>query len=141
VHFEAALNVTWLVLGLCALASAGRSALKRAPGARKTPVWLHLVGVALIVAALFPYISATDDVLRIEQFSSQHNPHQQSSKRNDASNLIRLYETLDSPLLSRACEILLTLFVVCLICTPVVILSNPTAPLAAGRSPPTAKFA
>jgi hypothetical protein len=47
---------------------------------------------------LFPYISATDDIVRVEQFSSEHAPQQHHpTKQDNAKNLVRLYETLDSP--------------------------------------------
>lgn len=94
-----------------------------------------MVGVALIVVALFPYISATDDVLRIERFNAQHdstNPH----KQTPSDDLMRLYETMDSPLVCRISEIVLTFFFISVVFTPIRMLIDRIAPLQAGRSPP-----
>jgi hypothetical protein len=135
VHFETILNLVWLSLGLLALASTTRSALRRASRRNAAQAGLHIVGVALIVAALFPYISATDDILRIEHFDAQH-CHQRSQNRNHNDDLMRLYATMDSPLLCRTSEIALTLIFVLFIILPVARLVERIAPLAAGRSPP-----
>jgi acyl-coenzyme A synthetase/AMP-(fatty) acid ligase len=137
VHFELFLNLVWLLLGLLALASTGRAALRRSPIAKSAPAWLHVVGVGLIVVALFPYISATDDVLRIEHFNSQHD-QQRQDKQSRTDNLMRLYETADSGLVSHTCEVAMTLFVVGIVFTPAQTLVERIAPLEAGRSPPFA---
>ncbi|HZQ53517.1 MAG TPA: hypothetical protein VFB14_15035 [Bryobacteraceae bacterium] len=134
-HFDTILNVVWLSLGLLAFASASRVAFRRGGGKDSARAWLHVVGVALIVAALFPYISATDDVLRIEHFDAQHT-QQHSHKRGHNDDLMRLYETLDSPLLCRACEIVFTFTFILFVILPVARLVERSAPLAAGRSPP-----
>ena len=136
-HFDTILNLVWLSLGLLAFASAARVALRRSAGKDSARAWLHVVGVALIVAALFPYISATDDVLRIEHFDAQH-AQQHSHKRGHNDDLMRLYETLDSPLLCRTCEIVFTFTFFLLVILPVARLVERIAPLAAGRSPPVA---
>jgi len=133
-HFEAALNVVWLLLGLCALASTARLAFRRRQASRAS-AWLHVVGVGLIVAALFPYISATDDVLRIENFTSQHD-HHKPAKHSRIDDLMRLYETMDTPLVCHAPEIAITLLFFALVFIPVVLVTARIAPFAAGRSPP-----
>lgn len=134
-HFETALNVVWLLLGVFALASTVRAELRRSAEPKRAPAWLHIVGVGLIVAALFPYISATDDVLRIEQFNAQHD-RRHSGKQSRTDDLIRLYETMDTPLVCRTAEVAITLFFVCLIFTPVLRAINRIAPSPSGRSPP-----
>lgn len=134
-HFEAALNIVWLVLGVIALASTIRTAFRPSTVENRAPAWLHIVGVALIVIALFPYISATDDVLRIEHFNWQQNHH--SSKQSQNDELMRLYEVMDSPLVCRVSEIALTFFFISLVFTPVAAAIGRIAPLQAGRSPPT----
>lgn len=134
-HFEAALNLLWVSLGLIALANAIRTGLHRSAAGRRRPGWLHIVGVALIVLALFPYISATDDVLRIEHFNAQQNPrHPAKQTQNDG--LMLLYQTMDSPLVCRIAEVALTFFFISLIFTPLVALIHRSAPFEAGRSPP-----
>ncbi len=132
--FETTLNVVWLSFGLCVLASAVRTALRERDEPRRAPAWLHIVGLGLIVAALFPYISATDDILRVEHFTSQQDPH--SSKQSRTSDLIRLYETMDTPLVCRTTEVAITFSFVSLVFTPVLHAIDRSAPSAAGRSPP-----
>lgn len=136
-HFETALNVVWLAFGLCALASTARFVIRSERDARRGPAWLHIVGVALIVAALFPYISATDDILRVEHFNAQHD-QRHPGKQNRTDDLMRLYETMDTPLVCRTTEIAMTLFFVALVFTPALRAIDRIAPFEAGRSPPFA---
>src|SRR5581483_3701098 len=110
-------------------------AFRRSANSRRGPAWLHIVGVGLIVAALFPYISATDDVLRVEHFNAQHD-QQHPSKQNRMNDLMRLYETMDSPLVCRTTEVVMTLFFVSAVFTPVLRAIDRIAPFEAGRSPP-----
>lgn len=133
-HFDTALNLIWLLLGIGALVSTVRSAFHRRGGPKKSPIWLHVVGVALIVIALFPYISATDDVLRVEHLSGQHD--QQHSSRHSNDDLIRLYETMDTPLVARSGQVSLTLFFVFLVGVVVQKRIDRSAPYESGRSPP-----
>jgi hypothetical protein len=135
VQFETALNVAWLLLGLMALACTAHAAFRRRPEERRAPAWLHIVGVGLIVAALFPYISATDDIVRIEHFSSQHG-QQHSTKQTKTDNLIRMYEVMDTPWVCPVSGIALILFFVALLFAPLVRVTERIAPLQAGRSPP-----
>jgi hypothetical protein len=135
VQFDIALNVAWFLLGIVALAGTVRAAVKRAPQNRQSAAWLHVVGVGLIVAALFPYISATDDVLRVKHFNSQHDGHH-SGKQSRTDDLMRLYETLDSPLACRCCELSVIFCFFAVIVLPVANAFTRIAPLQAGRSPP-----
>jgi hypothetical protein len=135
VHFDTTLNLVWLSVGTIALASTLRTTFRRRTFQKNVPAWLHIVGVALIVAALFPYISATDDVVRVEQFSGQHG-HQSSGKRGPNDDLIRLYQTMDTPLVSSACQVSLTLFFVLLVVAFVTRRIDRSAPFESGRSPP-----
>jgi hypothetical protein len=131
VHFDTALNLVWFLLGAMALvATLGLS--RRASFDNKR---LHLIGVAAIVVALFPYISATDDVLRIERFGSQQT-HENGCKHKTSDDLLRLYETLDSPLISGSCRIALTFIFLSLLVAPVQKLIRRSITLEAGRSPP-----
>jgi hypothetical protein len=135
VHFDAALNLAWLFLGGLALARTIRATWCQSDVTTPKSRWLHIVGVALIVAALFPYISATDDVLRIEHFKAQHDSRH-SSKQTENDDLMRLYETTDSPLVCRVCQVALVFFFISLVFTPAARLMERIAPLHAGRSPP-----
>jgi hypothetical protein len=137
VHFETALNLVWLLLGLLALACTAHAAFRQERERRRAPAWLHIVGVGLIVAALFPYISATDDILRIDRFSAQHDSNRQSNQTK-TDDLIRLYEVMDSPLACPVSGVILIFFFVSLVFAPFARLIDRIAPFEAGRSPPLA---
>ena len=126
-HLDTALNLIWIALG--ALACAGAIATRRYGGFRIT-------GTAVVVAALlFPYISTTDDVVRIEHLRGQTN-HSSSSQRGPNDDLVRLYQTMDTPLVSAVLRVSLTLFFVLLVWTFVVRRIDRSAPFESGRSPP-----
>jgi hypothetical protein len=132
VHLDTALNLVWLLLGVSALAATlGLS--RRASFSSKQ---LHLIVVSAIVVALFPYISATDDVLRIEHFNAQQT-HPEEGKHRAGDDLLRLYETLDSPLLGSVCRIVFTAVFCLLLIAPVQHMTRRSIPLEAGRSPPS----
>jgi hypothetical protein len=133
--FDTALNALWVLLGAIALAwtlcARYRSARKRSVRATS----LHVIRLALVLAALFPYVSATDDVVRIQTFDQQHDQgHPVGQDQN--KNLIRLYETMDTPLVCRVQEITFVLFFVALVITPVAECSSRSEPSESGRSPP-----
>ncbi len=135
-HFDTALNLVWLLLGAVALASAIRAAVRGSAHDRPS-AWLHVIGVALIVAALFPYISATDDLVRSESLSTQPDrDHSSSGKKAPNDTLIRLFETLDSPLTCQKCVLILTFFAVWVIFLPITKRDRRVAPSCTGRSPP-----
>lgn len=135
-QFDTALNVAWLLSGVIALATT--LVLSRRVSSKKDGLsgWLHLIGVAAIVVALFPYISATDDMLRIEHFNAQQ-AHQHGGKHS-SDDLLRLYETLDAPLLCNSCRIILTLIFLSLLTAPAHSLVRRSITLITGRSPPLA---
>jgi len=136
VHFDTALNLLWVSLGFLALAGTLRTRLRQPFAGKRTPAWLHIAGVALIIAALFPYISATDDVLRIQHFSAQQDHQQHPDKKHSDDNLLRLYETMDTPLLSSAVVLVFATFFVAVVIAPVTILIDRSEPAESGRSPP-----
>lgn len=121
-------------MGVIALASVIRSSIRR-DVPHKSGAWLHIIGVALIVAALFPYISATDDIVRTEDLATHHGQNH-SGKKTPNDNLIRLYEALDSPIVSPACAFVMTFFAIGLVFLPTVKRAYRVAPACAGRSPP-----
>ena len=135
-QFDTALNVVWLVLGLIALAATARATLCGPARPHGSSAWLHIVGVALIVASLFPYISATDDALRAEHFAAQHQSGH-AGKHSRIDNLMRLYEAMDHPVLQEARAIILVFFFVPLTFAPAVHVVTRMAPSHAGRSPPS----
>jgi hypothetical protein len=135
VHFDTALNLAWGTLGLLALARTIRDTFRRMSNANRAPACLHVVGVALIVAALFPYISATDDVLRIDHFNSEQD-HRHPAKKHSNGDLIRLYETMDTPVISPVVTLAFTLFFVSLVILPASALIERSERFESGRSPP-----
>ena len=139
-QFDTALNLVWLVLGSLALASTSRIYRHRSRNQTSPPAWLHVCGVALIVAALFPYISATDDVLRIQhadwQQTSEH--HGDAGKKAPNDGLMRLYETTDTPVISHVQQISVTLFFFSLVAAPVLRQVTRSVSFKSGRSPPFA---
>jgi hypothetical protein len=135
VSFESSLNVVWLLLGIVALAATIRATYAERAIYLPRRVWLHVVGTALIVAALFPYISATDDVLRIEHLSEQQK-RTGTTRNSPANDLMRLYQTLDTPVIAEAKQTTPTLVFVMLVSTLLVQLIDRSAPLQSGRSPP-----
>jgi hypothetical protein len=137
VQFDTTLNIVWFLLGLFAVASGVRTASRRAGGSRRWPRCLHALAIALVVAALFPYISASDDVVRVERFSSTHHHDQLPDHKKKGDNLIRLYEVMDAPLVCEVQRIVLTLAFIALVALPVVAHVERAAPLIAGRSPPS----
>ncbi len=138
---DTALNLVWLTLGALALAGTLRGR-RRASAEHKlrAPVRLHICGVALIAATLFPYISATDDVLRIQHMELQQNPsgHHDQSKKGTTDALIRLFEAMDTPVIGTVPQISLILFFISFVVVPAVLLASYVAPFHCGRSPPFA---
>jgi len=128
VHFDAALNLVWFALGVLACAGAIRAA-RRYDGFR-------IAGTILIVAALlFPYISATDDVVRIEHLRGKIN-QSSSPHRTPNDDLIRLYQTMDTPLVAAVLKVLVSVFFVHLVVTSSARRIDRSAPFESGRSPP-----
>ena len=137
-QFDTALNLLWCVFGAFALAGTLRTRLHPGSSVKRGPAWLHVCGVALIIAALFPYISATDDVLRIQHMNLQQNSDhsQQTGKKAPSDALIRLYEVMDTPVVCVVRQISVTLFFAFLVVIPVLRRVDRSMPFVAGRSPP-----
>jgi len=96
---------------------------------------IEAVGVASIVVALFPFISATDDVLRIQQYTSQTDHGQSSTGHHN--DLLRLFEAADHSLITQRSTVGLTLVFLELIVLIPCSCASRIAPLIAGRSPPS----
>lgn len=131
--FVAALNALWMVLGLLALAGTLHTVLRRKDSERSAPRWLLVVGVGLIVAALFPYISASDDVLRIDHDQTQQAGHQHKHKTD---NLMRLYEAMEMSVICRIQPLVIGFTFLALVLVFAVREVVRIAPSIAGRSPP-----
>jgi hypothetical protein len=97
--------------------------------------------VGLIVAALFPIISASDDLIRIEHLERMHGHNSQSSgttshKRNN-ENLIRLFEAMESPLAATPVRISFVVFFAFLSISLCKAYARQCTIAQSGRSPPT----
>jgi hypothetical protein len=119
VRFDTILNLLWLLLGLSAVLATIRIKPRRKG--------LRVLGAALVVAALFPFISATDDLLRIEQAAQPDGPNGQ---------LVRLYLNMETPLEARAPQLTYSVSFTQLITKPVQRRIERSEPLRLGRSPP-----
>ncbi|MBV9083106.1 MAG: hypothetical protein JOZ62_10545 [Acidobacteriaceae bacterium] len=69
------------------------------------------------------------------QYPAHHHQHQ-SSKRGQNNELIRLYETADTPLVCKTSAVALTLYIVSVVFIPAPVAIDRIAPSEAGRSPP-----
>ena len=156
-QFDATLNLAWAVLGLFALVATVRVALRQR-SLNSAPRWLLIVG--LIVTALFPYISASDDILRLGNTEHSFNlaaaahsasndraaislaadsrRQSQNGERHQADDLLRLYETLDTPLVCRLVAITFYFLLISVIAALTCARATCVAPDVAGRSPPFA---
>jgi hypothetical protein len=119
VRFDTALNLLWLILGLLALLATLRP--------KQKITWLQILGVALVVAALFPFISATDDLLRIEQATRPTSANE---------HLIRLYANMETPLQTEAPLLSITLCFLSLVLPLLRPNLERSVPITIGRSPP-----
>ena len=133
--FDTALNALWVVLGAIALVWTLSAHYRSAPNTSAGATSLHVIRLALVLAALFPYVSATDDVLRIQTLDQQHDQGH-PAKQTQNQSLIRLYETMDTPLVCRVQEITFVLFFVTLVTAPILKWSSRSEPAESGRSPP-----
>ncbi len=136
--FESILNAAWLWMGIIALIVLCARSFK----ARNTVSCC--IGVALIAATLFPIISASDDVIRIQHLERAHQAGQNTGQNGNSGhkrtteNLIRLYEAMESPLVPAAVGISFVLFFIFLI-RPLCVANVQQRTMASGgRSPPVA---
>jgi hypothetical protein len=98
------------------------------------------IGVALIAATLFPIISASDDVIRIQHLERTHQSQRDSTNtsghKRATESLIRLYEAMESPLAATPVRICFVLFFAFLI-GPLCVANVRQHTIAqGGRSPP-----
>ena len=149
-QFDATLNLAWAILGLFALTATGYVAITQ-NSRQRVPRGLLIVG--LIVTALFPYISASDDILRLDAPRGLHattpgvstssvanaaHHGSQNGNRHQVDDLLRLYETLDTPLVCRLAVLAFQFLLIALMLTIVCGRATRTVPEIAGRSPPLA---
>jgi hypothetical protein len=134
VGFETILNAVWLALGALALiVMLSRARKDRSP-------LLCCIGVGLVITTLFPVISASDDVIRIQHLEKAHNarrnPSDPDSRKRTNDNLIRLYEAMESPLAVTPLRISFTLCFAFLIVPLCSAYARQRTIAQGGRSPP-----
>ncbi len=139
--FDAALNLVWALVGAVAL-----GALAVRDVRRRTPFWDRCRGaLAVFIAsvALFPCVSASDDLVRFErlQVSSQAasavaSPLPEKRGEKPALYLARLLESLENFQISTACRFLVTLFFLALVAAFSHQRVERPLPCPLGRSPP-----
>lgn len=130
------LNVVWLLLAALAI-----GITLRASSVRGGSVSWRLAGVILVVAALFPFVSATDDILRVEHYAtehdtSEHGQHHSRQRNSSSDDLIRLYETLDAPVTPDIAVLAFVLVFVSFVTVSAGAVLTRVAPGEFGRSPP-----
>jgi hypothetical protein len=118
-HYDTALNLLWLLLGAVGLLATACSNGKR--------TWLRVVRVAVVVAVVFPFLSASDDLLCIEQAARPGGA---------GEHVVRLYTNMESPLAASAPQIRLALFFILLVAPLLTQRLDRSTPIAIGRSPP-----
>ena len=107
--FDVALNLAWLGLGSLILAlTIGAS--RRLKGRDSVPYWLQIACAVAIAGALFPFVSATDDLVRMEAMpsASEHQDTRNTGTSESNSNLLHLYQAAETFLTSRAIRIAYT---------------------------------
>jgi hypothetical protein len=133
-EFDGTLNLAWALLGTLALVRTLCASRRAARQSSRHRQLFEAVGVASIIIALFPFISATDDVLRTKQFTSQHEKQQNPTERHN--DLFRLFETADHSLVTRCSLVGLTLVFLEVVVVEPCSRGTRSAPLISGRSPP-----
>jgi len=134
-QYDSILNLAWALLGTMALLRTLCASRRIARNSSRRRQLFEAVGVASIIIALFPFISATDDVLHVQQYVTQHEDGQ--SPRGHDTNLLRLFETADHSLVSRCALVGITLVFLELVFVVLSSCASRTAPLIVGRSPPS----
>ena len=101
-YADAILNLAWAAVGLAAFAwfiSAEFIAVERRRISRAALI-SRAVALSLALVSLFPCVSASDDAVRLQFFSTSTTDHQSSNTpqpdKKNLGTLVRLLEALDS---------------------------------------------
>jgi hypothetical protein len=140
VELNATLDLTWLVLGLVAIGSAALFHFCRWTVLHRERKLSLVVGVAVITAALFPYISSTDDSLRFDHYAAQHATDHHNSKSKNLGGLIFLYEALDAAVPVQAFHLAVTWTLASYVSVFAASCKRVLIPWNTGRSPPQLAF-
>ncbi len=145
--FEAALNLLWALVGVAALGVLGVSELRRR---RATTVRARCRrGLAVLIAtvALFPCVSASDDLVRFEHFQLNLKTHAgvgtslpEKANPRPALYLARLLEALENFQISAVGWLFVTLGFFALIRVVCKLSCERSLPSPTGRAPPDFGF-
>jgi hypothetical protein len=139
VQLDLILNMVWALLGALALSAVFVADARERCFRPFRHRALHIIGTALVVIALFPYISATDDVVQIEHANADAGQHdKQSGQHRPGNDLWRLYDASDHSVVASCAFVAPSFTFVSVVDTPAAIISETSVPQAAGRSPPSA---
>ncbi len=142
-QLDLTLNALWLLVGILAIGMT----LHASSGKGGSRGW-RLAGIVLVLAALFPFISATDDILRVEHYSAEQqgaserpgtpgHGRQHSQRTTNGDDLVRLYEAMDAPLVPNVIAIAVVLLLISFVTVAREAILTTVAPSKFGRSPPT----
>ena len=131
------LNLIWLCLGAAAL-FATRGC--RPMGETKRFRSFRFISVVLVIAALFPYISALDDTLQLAQLGRAAGARSWTQKRapdsHHANELVWLFESMGDSVLAPAPAIAPRFSYLKLVSVPDFTELGRPSPPSLGRSPP-----
>jgi hypothetical protein len=136
VPFDLTLNLVWALLGAIALLIA-RADLKNRAASSFASRLFHFIRTALVVAALFPYISATDDMLQIEHVSAELGDHEKRpDHHSNGHDLWRVFDSNESSVASSSFRLVIAFASVGIVIATVVRSLDSFSPTGSGRSPP-----
>ena len=145
-HFDTALNLIWVCVGVAAVGALGFSELRRGTATLKSRCRR---GIAVLVAtvALFPCISASDDLVSLEQLqigsaNRAEFAHGQSQESNQQPDLFLAlqFESLENFQISSACFGLVTVSQFARVRPHAVRYCDRPVPSRADRAPPQQAF-
>lgn len=136
-HFDVALNVAWLFLGILTfvlMLRASRCVRSKAV----SRFWLRIAGAVAIVGTLFPYVSATDDLVWLEASNtrSEHQDSRSTGSSNSNSGLLSLYHVSQSSVGSGTVRVACVLVFLAMTIAPILRTFSYVSLRPAGRSPP-----
>ena len=145
-HFDTALNLVWALVGVVALGGLGFSEMRRGAATMQSR---YRRGLAVLVAtvALFPCISASDDLVCLEQLqigsakrAEFAQGQSQESNQRMGLYLALQFESLENFQISSACFGLITVSQFARVGPHAVRCCERPLPSRAGRAPPQQTF-
>jgi hypothetical protein len=137
VPFDLTLNLVWALLGAAALLAVFRTDLKHRVGSPFASRLFHFIRTGLVVAALFPYISATDDMLQIAQVRAELGDHEKrSGHHSNGHDRWRVFDSNESSVATSSFRLVIAFASVGIVIATVAHSFDSFSPTGSGRSPP-----